>query len=271
MSRTRNNKEINAKTDISFSFRPIKEPRRIVAVEFYDIQRKTSIIPAILSLIPGKYRENKEVLQNIQKYLELHGPECVTGKINCAVSRNPQNFADYLHSALANNHGEGFASAQVANPEAGRFEPGTIFEFGGRRYTFDVNGLKISDAKILTPKEMAHAIKAGLLIPVSPESLGKERREAQLAEYEKYRQETIDAHLASPSISERQAAEESFIQKLDAFPGDIFKEKGWDNPVITSLWRIFMAGRIKKLLSFQEFGVSSRNGKRLTQRRLMSI
>jgi plasmid replication initiation protein len=36
-------KEINTKTDISFSFRPIKESRKIIAAEFYDIQKKTFI------------------------------------------------------------------------------------------------------------------------------------------------------------------------------------------------------------------------------------
>jgi len=235
-------KEINAKTDISFSFRPIKESRRIVAVEFYDIQRKTKDIPpSILSLIPEKYREDKDVLQNIQKYLELRGPEYVTEKINYSVSHNPQNFADYLYATLKNNHGEGFAQGSQKDYQSKQFTPGTVFEFGGRRYTFDSKGLKISDTKILTPEEMAHAIKAGLLIPVSSEKLEKERREALQVRYEQYRREAVDIYLASLSPSELHAAKESFVHGLDAFSRDIFQEKSWDSPVINSMWRLFLA------------------------------
>jgi len=246
-------KEINAKTDISFSFRPIKESRKFVAIEFYDIEKKSTIPPSILSLIPEEYKKNPEVIRNIQKYLEVRGPEYVTEKINYVVSRKPQNFADYLYSTMENNHGEGFASDTEKVNKVEKFVSGAVFEFGGRRCTFDGNGLKISDTKILNPEEMAQAIQIGLLTPISSESLEKERMEAQLAEYEKYRQETIDAYLAYLSIPERQAAEESFVQNLDAFSRDVFKEKGWDSPMTTSLWRVFLTGRMKHLKNFEEW------------------
>ena len=159
-------KEITTKTDISFSFRPIKESRKFVAVEFYDIQRKTTITPAILSLIPAEYRENQEVLRNIQTYLELRGPEYVTEKINYAVSRKPQNFADYLYSNLENNHGAGFVLDTEKTNKIEQFAAGSVFEFGGKRYTFDGSGLRISDTKILNPEEMSQPTKLGLLTPI---------------------------------------------------------------------------------------------------------
>jgi plasmid replication initiation protein len=140
---TPSHKEICAKTDISFSFQPIKESRKIVAVEFYDIQKKTAIPPSILSLIPEKYRENQDVLKNIEKYLNLQGPEYVTEKLQYVASRKDvTHYPDYLNSVLQNNHGEDFKPT----PETSKvidFPSGKIFEFGGKRYTFNGNGLRI--------------------------------------------------------------------------------------------------------------------------------
>jgi hypothetical protein len=249
--------EICAKTDITFSFRPIKESRKIIAVEFYDIQKKAVIPPSILSLIPEKYRGDKDVLQDIQKYMELRGPEYVTEKINYTVTRNVENFAGYLHSTLENNHGEGFAQGTQKDNQVTQFTLGTVFEFDGKRYTFDGNGLRISDTKILNPEQMIHVIKAGLLIPISPEKLEKEQQETLRSQYEQYRRQAVDTYLASLSPSELHAAKESFVQGLDAFSGDIFKEKSWESPVINSLWRSVVAAKMKNLMSFQEFTASA--------------
>jgi hypothetical protein len=246
-------KEITTKTDISFSFRPIKESRKFVAVEFYDIQRKITITPSILSIIPEESRENKELLRGIQKYLELRGPDYVTEKINYAVSRKPHNFADYLFSTMENNYGDDFASDIEKANKVEKFAPGTVFEFGGKRYTLDNNGVRISDTKILNREEIAQGLKIGFLTLISPEKLEQERREAQLVEYEKYRQETIDDHLASTSLQERQAAEENFIQNLDSFSRDVFKERGWNSPIINAMWRTFVGAKVKHFESFEEW------------------
>jgi len=72
-----------------------------------------------------------------------------------------------------------------------------------------------------------------------------------------YRQEAVDTYIASLSPSELHAARESFVQGLDAFSRDIFKEKGWDSPMTTSLWRVFVAGMIKNLMRFEEFIVTA--------------
>jgi hypothetical protein len=96
-------------------------------------------------------------------------------------------------------------------------------------------GLRISDTKVLKPEEMAYAIKAGLLIPIYPEKLEKEHQEALQVQYEQFRQEAVDTYLAPLSPSELHAAKESFTQGLDAFSLDIFKEKGWESPIINSM------------------------------------
>jgi hypothetical protein len=64
---------------------------------------------------------------------------------------------------------------------------------------------------------------------------------------------TIDAYLASLSPSERQAAEENFIQNLDAFSRDVSKERGWNSPIINVMWMVFMGGKVKHLKSFEEY------------------
>jgi hypothetical protein len=114
----------------------------------------------------------------------------------------------------------------------------------------DGNGLKISDTKVLKPEEMTYAIKAGLLIPIYPEKIEKEHQEALQVQYKQYRREAVDTYLASLSPSELHATKESFIQGLDAFSLDIFKENGWDSPIITSLWRLFLDGQAN-ILNFE--------------------
>jgi hypothetical protein len=90
----------------------------------------------------------------------------------------------------------------------------------------------------------------GLLIPIYPEKLEKEHQEALQVQYEQFRREAMDTYLASLSPSELHAAKESFIEGLDAFSLDIFKEKRWDNPIINSMWRLFLGGQAN-ILNFE--------------------
>jgi len=158
-------KEINVKTDVSFDWRVIKESRRIVAIEFFDIHTKVQIPPSVMSLIPKKYRENKQAMATIRKYLELMGAEYVTEKLNYVASRAPANWADYLYTALENDYGAGYVPDQGELPgvsEAVDFVPGTVFELNGERYTFDGNGLQIGGAH-MPIGQMKRQLKAGKL------------------------------------------------------------------------------------------------------------
>lgn len=239
-------KEICAKTDITFSYQTIKEARKIVAVEFFDIQKKTAIAPSTLSLIPKKYRENKDILKNITKYLELHGPEYVTEKLQYVASRKDiGNYPDYLYSALQKNHGEGFSPPQeslTGTNEHIDFSPGTVFEFGGRRYTFDGNGLRISETKVLGPEEIDQAIKMGLLNMVPKEILQKERMEQLTKEFEEHRQNKVDAYMTDLSPQEREDLREKFVsQGLNDISREIYNQSGMGSLIIRALFAEFVA------------------------------
>jgi len=129
-------KEITTKTDIEFKIKHIKEARKVVAILFYDIQQKTYIPPSIMSLIPKKYRENKQILSIVRKFIELMGEKYVIEKLNYTNSRNPQNWIDYFYKTCEQNWGEGYVPGQ--QPLTGVFEAleeGTTIEINGQRYT----------------------------------------------------------------------------------------------------------------------------------------
>ena len=158
-------KEINSKTDVSFDWKPIKESRKIVGIEFYDIQTKTQIPASVMSLIPKKFRENKQVLNMVRKYIELCGQDYVIEKLNYVASRAPAKWADYFYSVLENNYGEGFIPGQGELPgttAAVDFVPGTVVEFAGQRYTFSGGGLSIGNA-FMPEGEMRKKFEEGSL------------------------------------------------------------------------------------------------------------
>ncbi len=158
-------KEINDKTDISFEWRVLKESRRIVAIEFYDINTRVQIPPSVMTLIPKKYRESKRILATIRKYIELSGPEYVAEKLNYVASRTPANWVDYLYTTLKNDYGAGYVPDQGELPgvkEAVDFVAGTVFEFQGQRYTFDGGSLKIGE-RFMAIGDMVREFKKGRL------------------------------------------------------------------------------------------------------------
>jgi plasmid replication initiation protein len=247
-------KEICTKTDTSFSFRPIKESRKIVAVEFYDIQKKTIVTSAILSLVPKKYRENKGVLKSISKYLKLHGPEYVAEKLQYVNSRKDiVNYSDYLYSVLENNHGQGFQTAQEALPELGEFDSGTVFEFAGKRYTYDSNGLKINEYAVMPPEDMTRALKAGTLTIVSNDQLQKEQLESLTKEFEEYRQQRVDEYVSKLSPQERKELEERFVIELNHFSKQIYRKNGMGSMIIRALFAEFVARNYLPEVNFPDF------------------
>jgi hypothetical protein len=197
----------------------------------------TAIPPSILSLIIEKYRENKDVLKNIEKYLNLQGPEYVTEKLQYVAARKDvTHYPDYLNSVLQNNHGDGFKPTPET-PKVINFPTGTVFEFGGKRYTFDGNGLRISDTKILNPEEINQAIKMGLLIPICPEKLQKERMEELTEEFEQYRKQKIDAYVAALSLPDKEQLEQRFVtQELNDVTIRIYKQSGMGSLIIKALF-----------------------------------
>jgi hypothetical protein len=257
-------KEINNKTDLSFSFRPIKESRKIVAVEFYDIQKKSNIPPSLISLIPKQYRENKDVLKNIRRYLDLKGPEYVTEKLYYVASRDSiAKYPDYLFSVLESNHGEGYIPNQDFLPgvrAAIDFVPGTVFEFGGKRYTFDGKGLRMSEHTIMPSEEMAVALKAGTLSIVSKEQLHKEQMETLREEYEKFRQQAVEDFVSHLSTQEQGGLEQKFAQEElnNEFTQRIYKESGMGSLIIKALFAEYIAKHFLLEINFKDF--TKKNG-----------
>lgn len=131
-------KEITQKTDLDFKVKYIKEARKVVAILFYDIQQKIHISASIMSLIPKQYRENKQVLQIIRKYLELKSEDYIIEKLNYTNYRKPENWVDYFYKCLTEDYGNGY-SIPVQQSIPGVFESleeGTTIEINGQKYTF---------------------------------------------------------------------------------------------------------------------------------------
>lgn len=142
-------KEITSKTDLDFKVKYIKEARKVVAVLFYDIQQKTHIPASIMSLIPKKYRENKQLLDIVRRYIELMGEDYVIEKLNYTNSKNPERYVDYLYRCLEENWGAGFVPGQEPIPGIlESIEDGTVFEISGERYRFEAGFVKIKDRVI---------------------------------------------------------------------------------------------------------------------------
>jgi len=152
--------EICKKTDIDFDFTIEKLSRKPIAVVFY-IQQKTFIPDRILSLIPKKFRDSKQVLNVIRKYIELCGEDYVSEKLNYTNAQNPKKWANYLALALQNDYGAGYTPGQESLP--GVFEAlddGTKIEIGDQIYT--VQGGMVSTGQGVIPQgPLVRGIKDG--------------------------------------------------------------------------------------------------------------
>ncbi len=152
-------KEVTQKTDLDFKVKYIKEARKVVAMLFYDIQHKIHISASIMSLIPKKYRENKQVLDIVRRYIELMGDDYVIEKLNYTNSRSPESYADYLYKCLEQNWGAGFVPGQ--QPLPGIFEAleeGTTIEIDGQKYVF--KGGVVKTEKGVIPQGMIQKMVA---------------------------------------------------------------------------------------------------------------
>ena len=107
-------REILAKTDLDYQWKPFKHVRKVIGIEFYDIKINKAIPDWLIGLLPPKYQKNKDILTNIGKWLELNGEDYCKQKIQYTTSRNPTKYADYLAAALQNDHGADYSPAQAS-------------------------------------------------------------------------------------------------------------------------------------------------------------
>lgn len=136
-------REITAKTDLNFQWKTYKHVRKIVGIEFFDIHLKNQIPPELISILPQPYREDKEVLDDLRKWLHLKGAHYVSQKILYTVSRRPSNFKDYLHFTLEKDYGADYDSSREAlssDAEQAMTLPsldGITLEINGKEYTIE--------------------------------------------------------------------------------------------------------------------------------------
>ncbi len=129
-------KEINQKTDIDFDWKPIKEARKVIAILFCNIQQKTIISNRALSLVPKKYRDSKQVLSAIRKYIELCGEDYVIEKLNYTNAQNPKKWVNYFNLVLEKDYGAGYIPAQEPLPGIlESIDDGTKIEIENQIYT----------------------------------------------------------------------------------------------------------------------------------------
>lgn len=140
-------REILAKTDLDYQWKPFKHVRKIIGVEFYDIKSKSKPVPAwLIGCLPPKYREHKEILKNLGKWLELKGEAYCTQKIQYTTSQYPTKYAEYLAKVLVNDYGADFDQAQASlfpNPEKLGFpDDGAQYEIAGKTYTVESGAIR---------------------------------------------------------------------------------------------------------------------------------
>lgn len=159
-------KEINAKTDIEYQWKPLKHIRKVVSIKFYDIQSKKTIPKWLIGLLPAKQRENKNIIKNIRRWLELRGEDYVKEKIQYTASRNPENFGDYLFRVLEKNYGEGFKPDQQGLfPEGEKVgypvREGMKIEINGMTYSVEEGRIIITDRGVIPEGDIVRGLVSG--------------------------------------------------------------------------------------------------------------
>lgn len=240
--------EICTKTDLTFDYRPIKESRQIVAVEFYNIQQKEDLPPAITNLIPEIHLKNNKILKIIRQYIKSNGPEYVIEKLQYVNTRPVKDYAAYLFKALSEN----YETKKI--PELPEFDANTVFEFKGKRGTFNGEHLILEENKILTPFEIAQALQDGTLIKISTIKLEKEQHEKLQKEFEAHRLQKIAEFLTRMTQDERKAVEAYFMQeKISDLIKPIFAKGGMENSIIKSLFNDFIGNTYLAELTFENY------------------
>ena len=160
-------KEINDKTDLEYQWKPIKHVRKIIGVEFYDIQQKVQIPTELIVLLPPKHRDNKDILANIRKWLEIKDADYISQKIHYTISRAPEKFGDYLYQALENDYGADYDPVQAALPfengVAVKIPPirdGVRIEVDGVEYTIE-DGLVRTVRGVIPTGQLREGIQSG--------------------------------------------------------------------------------------------------------------
>lgn len=128
-------KELSEKTDINFSYEPIKEIRTVKAVKFIihskfderkkheksinndckktvDLLKIAEIPDEIKKYIPKEYENHKGIKNDIIKFLNLKSYDYVLQKVVYTLKHRPKKFPSYLGKALLEDYGADFNPLQ---------------------------------------------------------------------------------------------------------------------------------------------------------------
>jgi plasmid replication initiation protein len=149
-------KEVPEKTDIGFTYKPIKKGRAVHWIQFHIKSRKRAFVtngngneidvadlelpeipPGILNLIPATYKTHHKLLNIIAEHIASKGEAYAFQNVAYVASKNPsKNYICYLKLSLKNNWGSD------VNPFQRELFPkkkiiltlGQWFEFEGKKY-----------------------------------------------------------------------------------------------------------------------------------------
>ncbi len=153
--------EIRMKTDIDFEFKVEKLSRKPIAVIFYDIKQKTLIPDRVLELIPKKYRESRQILDAIRKYVLLCGEDYVTEKLNYTNARNPKKWVNYFLLALDEDYGAGYTPPAAEDRPAPPLGDGTKVLIRDQIYTVE-DGVVMTEHGVIPRGPLAKGIREGI-------------------------------------------------------------------------------------------------------------
>jgi hypothetical protein len=154
-------KELPEKTDIGFTYKPIKKGRSVKWLEFTikprqkafvsdgkgrdidtaDIPLMMDIPAEIIQHIPEQWRTHHDVLRDVSAYIESHGEAYVLKNVAYAASKKPANFAAYLGNSFKQNYGAEYSPNQQSLfpdlDDTPVIEPGMVVTYKGQEYTID--------------------------------------------------------------------------------------------------------------------------------------
>lgn len=142
-------KELKAKTDLSFKYRPIKRSRKVVRLHFTiqvntkpDTQDKTVDVLStqsveyrtLLNLLPKEQQRKKTIQYKVEQKLRKKGAEYVKRNILYANEQANKNYRVFLLKALKEDWGLGWEEDQDSKLAGIKIEQGMKVQWHGKEY-----------------------------------------------------------------------------------------------------------------------------------------
>lgn len=163
-------KELPRKTDIAFTYMPLKTGRKVTSIRFlikanvpdYLLEK---ISDEILNVIPSKFRQDKDLLEVVIKFIGSKGEHYVKNNVMYVNSKQYEDYSAYIKSSLKNNFAKNWDYRQLLLFEDGLKEgakvvfdgsSGRIIQKGSELFWISEDGNTIEYGK-----SVMEALKAG--------------------------------------------------------------------------------------------------------------